>query len=142
MKGDDMKIGNFMTTKVLKVRMDDSFGTMRDILQTVNFHHLLVVDGDKLVGVISDRDLWKAMVPMLNAKPGSTHHGINLEARKVHQFMTRDPVTVNKDTLMSAAARLMLKHNISCLPVVTPNGDVEGVITMRDILRVLATQGG
>ncbi len=136
-----MKVANIMTTKVLKVRMDDSFGTMRDILQTVNFHHLLVVENEKLIGVVSDRDIMKAMVPMLNAKPGLPHHVTDVEARKVHQFMTRDPVTVDRETLISAAARLMLKHNISCLPVVSKHGEVEGIVTMRDILHFLANQG-
>ena len=60
-----MRIGSVMTSKVLKIRMSDTIGTIREILQHVEFHHLLVVDGEKLVGIISDRDILTAIGPFL-----------------------------------------------------------------------------
>ena len=48
-----MKVASIMTEKPFKVRMDDSIGTIREILENVEFHHLLVVEGRKLVGIMS-----------------------------------------------------------------------------------------
>lgn len=130
-----MKISSIMTEKVLKVRMDDSFSTIRDILDTVSFHHLLVVEDKKLVGVISDRDVLKLISPLLSEDAGDRRRVVELEHRKVHQIMTRNPVTVDKDMSVDAAVKLMLKNNISCLPVVAHGGEVDGVLTSRDILK-------
>ena len=60
-----MTVELIMTKKVFKVRMDDTIGTIREIFENVKFHHLLVVEGNKLVGIISDRDVLKAISPFL-----------------------------------------------------------------------------
>ena len=52
-----------MTKKVVTVEMDDSLRLVKEIFDNVSFHHLLVVDGGKLYGVISDRDLLKNLSP-------------------------------------------------------------------------------
>jgi acetoin utilization protein AcuB len=123
-----------MTEKVLKVRMDDSIGTMREILENVNFHHLLVVEGQKLVGIMSDRDILKTTSPFLNTF--SEHErDLALLNKRVHQIMTHRPITVNKDTSIETAASLLLDNNIGCLPVTSPESEIEGIVTCKDILR-------
>ncbi len=52
-----MKISSIMTRRVVTVEMDDSLQIIREIFENVKFHHIMVVDGQKLAGVISDRDL-------------------------------------------------------------------------------------
>jgi acetoin utilization protein AcuB len=130
-----MKISDIMTEKVLKVRMDDSLATVRDILNNVTFHHLLVVHQNKLVGLISDRDILKLL--NLFRKSDFSKNGISfvLESRKVHQIMTRNPVTVSSDLSIEVAVKLLLKNNISCLPVVTPEREIEGIVAWQDFLR-------
>ena len=49
--------------------------------------------------------------------------------------MTRKPITVEPDTLVDDAANIMLKKNISCLPVVSPSGNIEGILSWKDILK-------
>lgn len=49
--------------------------------------------------------------------------------------MTRKPITVELDTLVDDAANIMLKKNISCLPVVSPSGNIEGILSWKDILK-------
>ncbi len=52
-----MKISSIMTRRVVTVEMDDSLQIISEIFENVKFHHILVVENQKLVGVISDRDL-------------------------------------------------------------------------------------
>jgi len=128
-----MKVGSIMTEKVLTVRMDDSIGTIRNILEHVEFHHLLVVKGRELVGILSDRDVLRVISPFLGTLSEESRD-MTLLTRKIHQIMTRNPITVDKDTSIEAAANLLLNKNISCLPVVSPKRQIEGIVTWKDIL--------
>ena len=134
-----MKIADIMTEKILKVRMEDSFGTIRDILENVHFHHLLVVDGRKLMGVVSDRDVLKALAMTLKSEQNAGHQFEGLEHKKVHQFMTRNPIVTNKETPVNVAAQIMLKNDISCLPVLAADGRIDGIVTMRDVIHAITT---
>jgi acetoin utilization protein AcuB len=123
-----------MTKKVFKVRMDDTIGTIREIFENVKFHHLLVVDGKQLVGVISDRDVLKAISPFLDTLSEHTYDLATLN-RKAHQIMAHKPVTVYKGMSVKMAANILLNNNISCIPVISPEGNIEGIVTWKDILR-------
>jgi acetoin utilization protein AcuB len=128
-----MTVASVMTKAVFTVRMDDTIGTMREILRHAPFHHLLVVEGHRLVGILSDRDILKNISPFLDTLSENIRD-LSILNRRVHQFMTHKPITVTKETSAKAAADLLLKHHISCLPVVSSSGEVEGVVTWRDIL--------
>lgn len=110
-----MRVEPLMTKAVLKVRMDDSIGTIREILEHVKFHHLLVVQGQKLVGIMSDRDILRAISPFLHTSSEQTRD-LSILNKKVDQIMTRNPITVDRDTRVETAARLLLENNIGCLP--------------------------
>ena len=129
-----MIVSFVMTKKVFKVRMDDTIGIIREILDNANFHHLLVVEGNKVVGVISDRDVLKAISPFIGTLSEHTHDLVTLN-KKAHQIMNHKPITVFKYTSLKAAATIMLNNNISCLPVVSLEDEVEGIVTWKDILR-------
>ena len=129
-----MTVGSVMTKAVFTVRMEDTIGTMKEILRHAPFHHLLVVEDHRLVGILSDRDILKNVSPFLDTLSESMRD-LSILNRRVHQFMTHKPITVTKETSAKAAADLLLKHHISCLPVVSSSGEIEGVVTWRDILK-------
>lgn len=123
-----------MTHKVVTVEMDDTLLTIRMIFQHVKFHHLVVVDNRKPVGVISDRDFLKAVSPFLG-KIIETTRDLDTLKKRAHQIMTRNPVTVYPETSIESAADLLLEKNISCLPVISSQGDIVGMVTWKDILQ-------
>ena len=130
-----MTVEQIMTQEVFKVSMDDTIGTIRGILKSAGFHHLLVVDGRQyLVGILSDRDILRVISPFLGTLSENTRDTSVLN-RKVHQIMTRNPVKVQKNTNIKQAANILLSKNISCLPVVSSYGEIKGIITWKDILR-------
>jgi acetoin utilization protein AcuB len=129
-----MNVASIMTRKVFTVDMDDSLKTVRNIFKHVEFHHILVDDGKKLVGVISDRDLLKALSPFLGTRSENRDDIITLN-KKVHQIMSKIIITIDAETSIEQANDLLLENNISCLPVVSQQGSVEGIVTWKDILK-------
>ena len=123
-----------MTRKVVTVEMDDTLLTIRMIFQHVKFHHLLVVENRKPVGIISDRDFLKAASPFLG-KIVETTRDLDTLRKRAHQIMTRNPVTIYPETSIETAADLLLEKKISCLPVISSQGDVVGIVTWKDILQ-------
>ena len=129
-----MKISSIMTRRVVTVEMDDSLQIISEIFENVKFHHILVVENQKLVGVISDRDFIKALSPFLDT-PSEVKRDITTLDKKAHQIMNRTPITVDAETSIEEASNLLLENNISCLPVISPQGSVEGIVTWKDILK-------
>jgi acetoin utilization protein AcuB len=122
-----------MTEEVVTVNMDDFLKTICGIFDNKRFHHLLVVEDDELCGVISDRDVLKASSPFLNTLSEQNRDAAVLRKR-AHQIMSRKPITITKEASSEDAVQLMLRENISCLPVVSSDGQIEGIITRKDLL--------
>ncbi len=130
-----MKISSIMTRRVVTVEMDDSLQIISEIFENVKFHHILVVENQKLVGVISDRDFIKALSPFLDT-PAEEERDTTTLNKKAHQIMNRTPITVDAETSIEEASNLLLEKNISCLPVISPQGSVDGIVTWKDILKL------
>jgi len=122
-----------MTAKVVTVEPDDKLSLVKEIFDNVRFHHLMVMEGGRLVGVISDRDLLKSLSPFIHTQSARERDERTLDKR-VHQIMSRKPVTAAPDVPVAVAARMMVDHNISCLPILE-NGKLEGIVTWKDLLR-------
>jgi acetoin utilization protein AcuB len=129
-------IAAIMTPHPLTIEANASLFEARDLLQRHRVHHLLVVDRGRVVAVLSDRDLLRAMSPFLGTI-GEQQRDSHTLMRPVFQLATYHPVTVRTDASVYEAAALLLEHGISCLPVVSPSGDVVGVVTSRDLVRGL-----
>ncbi|PKF61908.1 CBS domain-containing protein [Psychromonas sp. psych-6C06] len=130
-----MKVSDVMTTRVVKVDMDDRLTVVKEILDSAPFRHLLVIEDEELQGVISDRDLLRCLSPFIGTDAESVRDTKTIDQR-AHQVMTRSPITVNSDTLIREALLLMLEHTIGCLPIVD-EGEIVGIFTLHDGLRAL-----
>ncbi len=128
-------VSDVMTKPVETVSMDDSIRVIRDMFEANKYHHL-IVHGDhrECVGVISDRDLLKNISPFVGTM-GERTADRSLLDRRAHQIMTRQLIAVRSNTALRAAARVMLDHRISCLPVVGQTGHCIGIVTLRDVVR-------
>jgi acetoin utilization protein AcuB len=131
-----MEIHSIMNEQVVTVEMDDSLAEIRNIFQQLKFHHLLVVSGEKLLGVISDRDFLQAVSPNLGTMSEKTSDLATLQKR-AHQIMTHHPITVLPEMEMADAAQLLLTKDISCLPVVSEENDIRGIVTWKDLIKAL-----
>ena len=134
-------IGEIMTARVVTIEMDDSLEVIRDIFRKVQFHHLLVVDNEKLVGIISDRDVLKALSPYVETMSETNRDRATLNKR-AHQIMSHHPVTVPQSCPLQEAAHLMLIRGVSCLPVTANDGAIQGVVTWKDVFRAFLGSNG
>ena len=131
-----MIVNEIMTTKVITIEMDATLGQIQKIFEKHKFHHLLIVEDGELIGIISDRDVLKEISPHVNTISEDSRARQTLK-KKAHQIMSRKLITVESDTLVDDAASMMFKKNISCLPVVSPSGNIDGILSWKDILKCL-----
>jgi acetoin utilization protein AcuB len=108
-----MNLRSIMTTRVVTVELDDALETVKKIFDSVKFHHLLVVEAGRLCGVISDRDLLRALSPYVGTRSETARDAATLQKR-VHQIMTRRPVTLPPEAMVADAVKLFLEHHVSC----------------------------
>lgn len=129
-----MNIDSIMVRDLVTVSMDHTLDDVRSIFLSHRFHHLLVVEDGKLVGIVSDRDLLRNISPFIGTKAERTQDVYCLD-RKVHQFMTRNVITVSPDTPIKVAMSMLLWHNISCVPVTDGQKHPVGICTWHDMMR-------
>lgn len=123
-----------MTTGIVTVEMDTSLRDVQRIFAQHAFHHLLVIDDHKLVGVISDRDLLKNLSPFLGHNFTERPQDLATLDKRAHQIMSRKVVSVTPMTTLASAIEHLLDHPVSCLPVIDENQRPVGILTWRDIL--------
>jgi acetoin utilization protein AcuB len=126
-------VEQWMNRDVASVGPDDSFRTAMHLIRQKGIRHLPVVEGRRLVGMVTDRDLRQA------SPSGATSLSIHelhyiLEKLTVREIMTKQVVTVRPDQTVEDAALLLLGHRIGGLPVVR-DGELAGIITETDILQ-------
>jgi len=136
-----MNVEKIMSKIVVTVEMDDSLRMVKQIFDHTRFHHLLVVESEKLFGVISDRDLLKALSPYIGTLSETERDAATLH-KKAHQIMTRKPFVLPQNATIVDAIRIFNSHNVSCVPVVDDRGKPVGIITWRDILKIQASVRG
>jgi predicted transcriptional regulator len=115
---NQIQVSDLMTTDPLTVIPSFSVADLRDLMQREEIRHVLVCDGGRLLGVISDRDL--------RGTSGKT----------AKQVMSLHPVTIPRSSSILPAVTLMLERHISCLPVMDEDRIV-GILTTTDVALAL-----
>jgi CBS domain-containing protein len=119
------QVGEVMTRQVMTLRRDDNFGDAVNLMATQHVRHSVVVDeSGQIQGVISDRDVLRALARTQN-----------WQSKPVSEIMTPQPVVVRQETPLSDAVGELLLRRINCLPVVLENNTVCGILTTTDLLK-------
>lgn len=135
-----MTVDSIMSRDVRTVPPDAGLKTVRSLLHEEGFHHILVVDADEaLLGVISDRDMLRALAPFLGTSSGAGSDGDAL-GQPASEVMQSDPVTLRLGTEIETAAHLLLDHDVSALPVVDRD-ELVGLVTTEDFLQHYTNDG-
>ena len=120
-------VGEVMTRHVITMSPHHSFSDAITLMAKHSFRHFLVLDkANRLVGVVSDRDILRRL-----------SRTTNFHDTSVSQFMSRDLITVTPDTKLSHAVEKMLSKRINCLPVIDDTKNLCGIITSTDLLQAL-----
>ena len=129
-----MNITEIMTVDVTKISPQNTLGEAKTILDAAHFHHLLVEDDDKLVGIISDQDI-RDQIADFSLKTTTLSYAEFESSTSVADIMTTDMLVIDVDTPIDAASILILENNISCLPIVNAKMAIEGIVTWKDLLK-------
>ncbi|MEC4726411.1 CBS domain-containing protein [Shewanella sp. D64] len=129
----DIIVSQIMTGRVVTIEMDDRLVIAKEIFDNAPFHHLLVVENGELQGVLSERDFLRALSPNIG-NVNETERDSDTLLKRVHQVMTRDPITTSPNKSIKDASKLLLEHGIGSLPVLDL-GQLVGIITWKDLLR-------
>lgn len=130
-----MIIRDIMTTHVISVSMDASLRDVKQVFEAASFHHLIVTEHGKVVGVMSDRDLLMHISPFVG-KMAERNQDIASLDRRVHQVMSRGVRTIGPEESVAEAGHRMMRDKISCLPVVDEKRKPIGIVTIRDVAKI------
>lgn len=138
-----MRVEDLMTSKVFTVEQHDLIDRVFFLIHYERIRHLPVVEKGKVIGIVSDRDLYKALGPKSNsnaieAPTGTGTAELHVIPKKVQHIMHRGVITVNPDTYASEAAAIMADNKIGALPVVDKDNKLVGILSSTDILRVFS----
>ncbi len=119
------QVNEVMTQSVSSLRLSDTFGDAVSLMASQNVRHSIVVDDqERIKGVISDRDVLRALA--------RTH---DWKTKPVSEIMTHEPFVVTPNSSVAHALAQLLEKRINCLPVVEEDGKVCGILTSTDLLK-------
>ncbi|MBX7193106.1 MAG: CBS domain-containing protein [Sandaracinaceae bacterium] len=131
------RVRDVMTTKLVTLCEEDNLEGVAQSMQDFHIRHLPVVDGDRLVGMVTQSDLLRLSMTALGATGVASSIQASIEQRTfVAQIMQRNPPTLTPDTSLAEAARLLLQTRAGALAVVDATGDLVGILSEIDVLRV------
>jgi len=116
-----MRVGDIMTADVKTVSPSDTFAEAARVLASNRISSVVVKDGDHVAGIITERDVVRAVA-----------EGVDPATVSVGDRMTKELATVDRKTDVSDAARLMAERRIRHLPVVD-KGSLSGMVSIRDL---------
>lgn len=119
-----------MTSKLCSIDTDKTVAYAAKMMRDEDVGIAPIVEGDRLVGVLTDRDIAVRVVA----------EGGDSEQTKVTDVMSRDLVTLDPDQDLDEALRLMARHQVRRLPVVEEDGRLVGVVAQADVAEHAADQ--
>ena len=106
------------------------------IIGEADVRHVPIVEDERLVGIISDRDL-RGLMPGTLDRMEHPERAERLLSEPISQLMSADVISVEPDAELAEAVDLMIEHKVGALPVVEPrSGKLVGIVSYVDVLRV------
>jgi CBS domain-containing protein len=127
-----MKIKDIMTKEVATLGSEDELSLANDIMRLGRIRHLPVVSGDGVVGIISERDLFRSSLAQALGYGNKDSREV-MKTLRIKDVMVKQVTTVSPDMELKDAVGLMVERKIGCLPVVQDN-KLLGLVTETDIL--------
>ena len=131
-----LKVRDVMIREPATLNEDDCLDLADDIMTLGRIRHLPVTRDGAVVGVLSQRDLFRAAASSSLRLRRTAQHAW-LEKIPAKSVMSAPAVTISPDADVSEAVGEMLTRRIGCMPVTTADGDLVGLVSETDCLRVL-----
>jgi acetoin utilization protein AcuB len=136
-----MPVQDYMSKDLITIDEDASIMKASKLMKQNGIRHLPVLRKGRLVGIVADREL-KEAAPS-KATTLDIHEMYHLlDQIKVKSLMPKQLFTITPGETVEKAAAVMLKRNISALPVVDAHGALQGIITKGDIFKAFVAVSG
>ncbi|OPX59092.1 MAG: Methylated protein [Methanomassiliicoccales archaeon PtaB.Bin215] len=127
------KVKEIMTSEVVTVTPETDLRTLKEMFERYDFNSFPVLDGNKMVGIVSKLDLLKAFSPGLNVSLG---RALKLYSKDAADIMHTATIFVSPDDDVSKAADYMVEFKLRSVPVLE-KGVLKGMVSRQDIIRCL-----
>lgn len=134
----DEPVAEVMTKHPRAVQVNQTIGDVRAALSDRRVHHLPVVDGERLVGIISTTDLLE-----FGFEPRDSHKDLDdylNDHFSIPQIMQTELVTISSDSTVRDAARALTTGDMHAVPIVSDNDKLVGIVTSTDIVSYFLSQ--
>ena len=126
-----------MSNDIITVNKTQSIREVSDIIEDKNIHHVPVVSGDKVIGMLSKVDLQK--ISFVNSYDNDGLTTAMYDNLNIEQVMTKDVKVVQKSDTIYEVATILSKNEFHSLPVVEEEKLV-GIVTTTDLIKYLVDQ--
>lgn len=128
------KVAKIMTTEMVQLNLNDDLYKAERLFNKHKIRHIPVIDGKKIVGILSMTDLMRISYADVIDEDDDTVESVVYNMFKLPQVMTRVPETVTADTTIREAAAILSTREFHALPVVN-NEELVGIVTTTDVIR-------
>lgn len=129
-----IKAKEIMTKKVIVGNISNKPSQLIEFMNTSKIQHLPITENDKLVGIVSINDLFKLVSKESEASNNVSYTNLD-EKYSVGNFMTKNVKSVGEEATLEEILEILSEGSFQALPV-TENGEIRGIISNRDIVRV------
>lgn len=132
-------ISKIMSANVASVQVGQPLSDVRDLMLNANIHHVPIIDGSKLVGLISFTDLMKINF-VINGVDERSINAIIDQQFSIREIMSDKLVTIKNTDTIRDGSELLAKGGFHSLPVIDDEGGLVGIVTTTDLIRYLNEQ--
>lgn len=132
------RVSEIMSTDVKTIQADTPLSAVRALLESHRFHHVPVLQGKVLVGILSSADLARVAIDAY-VKDDDTANAY-LDSFDVRSIMTPEPEVIELSNSVRQAAMILSEGAFHALPVVDAAGHLKGMLTTTDMMRFMVSQ--
>lgn len=118
------QVHSIMTPSVITLSPSDTLGQAREIFMTKRIHHLPIVEGKKLVGLLTSWDIFRLGLS-----------AVAYQDMRVSEVMSTHLATLDPEQHIGAAAEVLMAHLFHAVPIVNDQHELLGIVTTYDVLR-------
>lgn len=134
-RSEAAQVRDYMTSSPQALEISATLLDAVLLIRKSGFRHIPILEHGQLVGILTERDLWR-YTPTMLAPPSPQEYNRLFEETTVGKVMTREPRTIAPQAPLADAVELLFRNGLGCLPVIEDN-QLVGIITVRDMLRAL-----
>lgn len=134
------KVAKIMTTELVQLNVSDDLYKAERLFNKHNIRHIPVLEGKKIVGILSLTDLMRISYVDVIDEDDDTVESVVYNMFSLPQVMTRVPETVSSDMTIKEAASILASREFHALPVVDKE-ELVGIVTTTDVIRYYLKEG-